>query len=581
MRKPASLFLLSFLAAGTLAGATTWYVSPLGSDWMDGEKATPFRTIKYAMDQAQNGDTIHLMPGTYREHVRFKPGCSITLEGSRAAVVDASDMKFKPTWSRSKEMPDGTWETPADTEFRTITVNGKWLTMLNYKRVTPEAAAKMPARVYGETVRQEFDDEVINIWDYHVIFRRGIGKYGWTGINRIGMYDPKRKVIYFRDVKNVEPDSLKFTFTRQNEPAIRIQDADQCVIRGITVRNGTTGVEMIRSNGTVVEDCAFLLCEFGVRIKEKCNDCKVRSSYFTLPGCSVTDPWKDEAWDNWMAHKVGGYWDRVAIFVENSGDRHEIHDNTIEDHWGGIQDTFDHAGRPKEVTFNRDLNVHHNRIHIISDDALEPNGSGINGRWHHNRISRSRCGVRLKDIFHGPFFAYNNILWDNKEDFRNYGCPDLRKAFVYVYNNTSTSPAAVTNNGVPKDVGTPNYFYVNNVFLCETWFRGNFAQPDWHGVYNLFFRRGTSPEWESSRALAKSLKKEEHSLWSEEKLPGGDWESLLIPDQYRRRAADPEKFCGRTLPGIDRSKPFYAGAVRPGEQLPAIPRTRAEAADEK
>jgi len=395
------------------------------------------------------------------------------------------------------------------------------------------------------------------------------------------MYHPKKKVIYFRDEKNAEPNDLKFTFSRQNDPAIRLHGADGCVIRGITIRNATTGIEMIRANRAIVEDCNFLLCEFGVRIKEECNDCKVRSCYFTLPSCSVTDPWAKESWDTWKAHKVGGYYDRIAIYVESSGDRHEIHDNRIVDHWGGIQDAFDHTKRPGQVTFNRDLNVHHNRIHIITDDALEPNGSGINGRWHHNMVSRSRCAVRLKDIFHGPFFAYNNLLWDNKEDFRNFGCADLRKAWLYVYNNTSSSPTAITNNGVPKNVGTPNYFYVNNVFLCESWFRGNFADPDWHGDFNVYLRRGGSPDWAKSKAFARKLGIDLHSKWIEGLSFEKEWNMLLIPDEYRKSDTDPEKFCGRDLPGIDRAKPFYSGALRPGEKLPTIPRPRYEATDEQ
>ena len=46
--------------------AADWYVSPSGQNWYSGNQAQPFETISKAIQEAQSGDTIYVMDGTYR-----------------------------------------------------------------------------------------------------------------------------------------------------------------------------------------------------------------------------------------------------------------------------------------------------------------------------------------------------------------------------------------------------------------------------------------------------------------------------------------------------------------------------------
>lgn len=88
-----SLVLLAALVAGAVH-AQTYYVSPKGADTNDGGFAAPWRTIQKAADSVRAGDTIEVMAGTYREHVRVggyaqkhigigRPGAWITLKPYR------------------------------------------------------------------------------------------------------------------------------------------------------------------------------------------------------------------------------------------------------------------------------------------------------------------------------------------------------------------------------------------------------------------------------------------------------------------------------------------------------------------
>lgn len=68
-------------AAGA-ASAQQWFVSPVGSDDPNGSPEQPFETIQQALDAAQDGDTIILMPGVYSgqgNYDLYLSGLSLTI----------------------------------------------------------------------------------------------------------------------------------------------------------------------------------------------------------------------------------------------------------------------------------------------------------------------------------------------------------------------------------------------------------------------------------------------------------------------------------------------------------------------
>ena len=209
------------------------------------------------------------------------------------------------------------------------------------------------------------------------------------------------------------------------------------------------------------------------------------------------DPKLDGAWDAaWKVHKRGGYWDRIAINIVKTIGGHQIHDNYIHNHWGGIQD----YGAPEENLY---LNVHHNRIDEIEDDGLEPNGSGKYCLWHHNHVTRSRCGFRIKEINQGPIFAFGNVFMNNKEDFRNFVGANYPKTFFIAYHNTSITNAAVNNNKVKMPPGNPNYCFFNNIFVCDKIYGGTHA-VNWQDAGNVYICRTPDQSWDESIKSAKA-----------------------------------------------------------------------------
>ena len=61
---------LLFVASSMLA--TTWYVSPSGSDNNAGTLAAPLATLMKAQSLASSGDTVYLNAGTYKIATRHQ-----------------------------------------------------------------------------------------------------------------------------------------------------------------------------------------------------------------------------------------------------------------------------------------------------------------------------------------------------------------------------------------------------------------------------------------------------------------------------------------------------------------------------
>ena len=119
-----------------------------------------------------------------------------------------------------------------------------------------------------------------------------------------------------------------------------------------------------------------------------------------------------------------------------------------------------------------------------------------------------------------PLFAYGNVFRKNIEDFRNFGTINLAKADVFIYHNTSDTKAAVNNNSVPAEIGTPNYHYYNNFFLCDYIFAGTYAMPDWHDAGNVYLKRKDNEKWESVMKKVFSTNFKSASKFIENGNPG-------------------------------------------------------------
>ena len=547
------------------------YVTPAGRNGASGTKVEPLARIQEALDRATPGTTVHLAPGVYRERVCFNQGgvanFPVTLEGEPGAVIDASD-PITLEWKPADDLGPGVYKAALAAPVITVTVDDKIVTILDERRVDPENVRKVLARGKNKQALGVVPENVYTPdWAWPMIFQKGIGPSGWEGVKALVMYSDNRKELILRLRGNPDPRKLKLTVAPRL-PAIAIRGVDRCVVRGVTIRYAWQGVLVEHSAGSTVEACRIETTDHGVFLGAGADRCTVRFNEISQDPYAGASPKMTGWWDNWLAVKAGGFYDRVGIEIHATAGGHAIHDNYIHDGWDGIEDTG-------AVGENRNLDVHHNRIFRAADDGLEPNGAGENCRWHDNWVEETCCGFRIKTIKAGPLYAYRNIYIDNGEDYRCF-VPKY-PASVYVYHNTSTSSSAVTYNKV-QGIGTPNYWFLNNIFWCERWWSGSELKPNWHGEHNVIVRRGQRSDWSKTKNLAAELGIDRSSLWLEGDPGFVNAEShdvrLRADSPARNHAGDLTTLTGKSLPGYETGKKPDAGAVQYGGPLPEIPRKR-------
>lgn len=520
-------------------------------------RVAPGESVQAALDAAGPGDTVLLEAGIHRERVMMprggRHGAPVTLEGLPGAVLDGSEA-VELDWRPAEDIAPGAWRAHVPFVPFLVTAEGKIITMLSETRVDP-ATVENPA------------------WHWPRIFREGVGPSGWEAVRALGMYRQAERELVLKFGDHADPRTVTITVAPR-EACVRILDADRCVVRNLALRYGAYGVLIEESVGTVVEGCTIGPVDYGVWLGAGSYACTVRFNEISGDPHAITDPWQRGSWDNWQAHKTGGFHDRFGVQIHRSAGHHHVHDNLIRDVWDGIED----RGGPGE---NRGLRIHHNLITRIADDGLEPNGAEEDCHWHDNIVTDAICGFRIKAPTVGPLYAYRNIFFNCREDFRNFGSTELRPATVYVYHNTSTAATAIVSNKV-WGIGTPNYHYFNNLFHCSRWWgnAGESVEPNWRGDYNVYCRRGDSRGWDEGISLAARLGLDPSSLWTENS-PGfrdlGNRDvSLLAGSPALGRGGDLRAILGVDLPGLPDKQTPDAGALQSGEAMPVLPRPRDE-----
>ncbi|MDR1279451.1 MAG: hypothetical protein LBK99_01345 [Opitutaceae bacterium] len=553
------------------------YISPDGDDLAAGNATSPRRSIQKALDTARPGDVIRLLPGVYVTRVKFMQGGArehpVTLEGTDGAILDGRET-FVPTWKPMPDIAPHVYSSPAPFEPRHVVAAGLVVPLLNERKVGKDS-----------------------LWKE--LFRDGIRKR-WEGVGALALYRSREKDLLIRFSDNRNPNDVQLDFSPVDSAVASIE-ADRCVVRNIGIRNAVHGIVIRNSTGAAVEHCRIGRTRNGIMVTTGADRCSIRFNEITLNSAGVNyastnrrEWWSPLAWDLWMAYKTYGFADGRAIHMDRSTGGHRIHDNYIHNHWDGISATGWDAWkstakqRMARVEYNRDVDIHHNRIERMNDDALEPNDGGINQRWHHNFIQKARCGLRLKPIDKGPAFFWANQFQGNSEDIRCYGELELNPGMVYVYHNSGTASHAINSNKI-SGIGTPNYYFLNNLFHAESWWRNFLSDPpNWTGDYNVYVRRGNSPDWVAGKELAQTLHIDPHSRWVDAKSMDSPYVNegagdFRLTDGGPARGAGAgsvllSRITGRQLPGLEEfathSNLTDAGALPYGAPFIQIPRKR-------
>jgi hypothetical protein len=548
--------------------------APTGTTYTVTPGVAPYPTIQSALNVALSaGDRVYVPAGTYRERVSFKAD-GITLEGAAGAIIDGSNA-ITPTWSQAPSpFVTGVYRTQI-TSFvpRTVTANGKWVLQLD---------------------KTKADDSPTSEPFWRDIFNNGApdgsGWSGWDGMRALAMYDNAtgEKWLYVRFKDNLNPSTLAMTISADSK-CVTVNGFDDCTVRGLTMKNGTYGVHVTNSAGTVVEECVIGPIEYGVFLTTGADQCIVRHNEIFLDPYWGADPWREAAYDAWEVNKGQGWSNRYAVYIGNTLGGNEVHDNYLRDHWDGVNSN----GNSSKLLGDK---VHHNYLYRLFDNSIKASYNQADNEFHDNLIEVGRVGFRVSNPdAPGPLYVYRNLFIENKNDVRINSGSLLPDSEVWIYHNTSMSDTAIgVEWGSAPNSHTPNYHIVNNLFWCITAARDtSYAAVDWQADYNVYVKAapGDRPfpaEWDSLNATQRQQKwdlginqaddviatNEDNTLWQATGLPGftdsdGRDLSLISGGVARNRG---QNLVGSGLPGVSSDTTPDAGALQYGEAMPVLPR---------
>ncbi|HBC89658.1 MAG TPA: hypothetical protein DCZ94_22190 [Lentisphaeria bacterium] len=442
---------------------------------------TKFASALEAVAAAQTGDVIVLGSGLHRGPLAFKKS-GITLKGEPGAYVTAYDAKWKPEWKKEPAYGKYAYSSPIPFDPQNMAIDGR--VMIN-----------------AEEQRHGLD-----------VHEDGIGRNDRTPQQSIFTYISKEKRVLVSFSKEINPADHRIDACGK-EPIIKIEGVDNCHVEQLILGGGIEGVQFKNTKGSSVKKCLIFGTDIAAHLSSGATECKVLENDITWNAdalsseCDPSTGLVDN--DVWNTHKQYGSYDKWGVFAGASGKDNEVAYNYVYDIWDGIEAA---GGGDKEgiadyyrnkvfkgiSQFNIGLKVHHNRVDLCLDDALEPGGELVNNQWYSNVISRAKCAIRIKTVAFGPFYVYDNLFFKCSDGMRFYkSTPE--SATVYVYHNIIEYPSAIIYHAMDQVAwndpelkklikpGTPGFHVFNNIFLCEKPFSNSSGiKPNFKGDYNLY-----------------------------------------------------------------------------------------------
>ncbi len=408
----------------------TLYVDASASPGGNGSVILPFRTIQEAIDRAGPGTRVSVADGVYREAITFPtsgtPGKWIQVKAQGdAAILDSADYFSGNIWK-----PD--------------TRENVWSTVLS---IPVYYLARDGNRYYQFEDKKGLVDSV------------GHDK---TKMNEGWFYEPGTQKLYVRSLDN--PADHTWQVPRLNR-AFNLIGRDWIWIEGLGIQYYTTstngcGICTLNSSHIVIRNNRIRNSQIGIYTEwTGTTSTDQRGNDTRIEGNDVSDPKGVWPWAAVKATRMEG----TAILVRGHVGT-IVRDNIVHDFFNGIFTGSSAAGISaySEVAF--DVDVYHNYIHNIADDALEPEGACVNHRFRSNTIDQSFVGVSIAPVTQGP-------TWVLRSTFTDYTGRAIKLAsksdgIALIYHNTfwTTSP-----NVNDADLITP----VSNVKMRDNIFQGS------------------------------------------------------------------------------------------------------------
>lgn len=473
--------------------ATVGYAKPSG-DLLDG--ATEVKVVRdgqtfgspsamAALKHAQRGDIIKLGAGTHQGPLILDTP-NITLCGKVGTLVrvNGNDATWQPSWQRALEYGSFAWRSEIPFEPVTMSIDQR-------------------AMIHATESRGGLS-----------VHAQGAGRGGRTPLRGVFTYLASQKQVVVSFASDLQPSEHDIEAARKGSNAIVVQ-ADNCTVRNLIATGGDAAILLTHTSESVVDHCLVYAANAGIRVGQNATRCKVSHCDITWNQDAVSLDCDRETGlagdDVWITHKRFGTYDKWGIEIDRAGPDNEVCYNYVYDVWNGIQNS---NGVSKDATaahyrdhvfkgistHNVGLKVHHNRVDLTMDDALEPGNELVDNHWYSNVVTRARCAARFKTIEMGPFYFYDNTLLQCGDGLRLYKTAP-KQATVFIFNNVVEHPNGIIYHKV-DDVawgdawlrknlkrGTPGFALFNNLFICEQPFAnqaGSTVTPNFKSDFNLY-----------------------------------------------------------------------------------------------
>lgn len=441
--------------------STVIYVDDDALPGGDGSFAAPFRTIQEGVNRAGPGTQVSVADGIYRENVTFPASgtagnwIQVKAQGG-GAILDGSEVLAQDVWT-PYEGRSNVWFTKIGPGIGYLARSQK--RFYNYA----DLSGLLNARgLNGVDIRE-----------------------GW-------FYEPGTSRLYVRVAG--DPANYSWQVPRVNH-AFDVDGRDWIWIEGFEMRfYGTTtngcGVCALNASHVVIRRNRIHNLQLGVFInwtggEDRGNDTRIEYN-------EIYDPPVNE-WQ-WKAVKSSSMEGTAIIVRGHIGAI--VRGNDIRQFFNGIYTGSSAALENPAVAFDAD--IYNNRIRLVSDDGLEPEGACVNHRFRNNTVDSMLVGISLAPVTHGP-------VWVMRSTFTNFSGTSIKwdlnsDGIALIYHNTSWTNAGGLNamsmlrpshNAVMR-----NNIFQGNGYAFEEAFAGSTGH-DWD--YDNWYTTRASPhfKWEN------------------------------------------------------------------------------------
>lgn len=409
-----------------------YYVSPAGDDANPGTKEKPFRTLGHAAKQAQPGDGVLALSGTYPEGDLFT-----RLQGlAEKPIVFAAAPDAKPILDSSTAIPknSGAWKDVGD---------GVFASAVAYPVCQPGYLARDGLRMFRCNSLAEL-------------------KLDKDKIGRAWYHDEKTGKLYVRPGPKLDANQGAYNLAR-HVYALHLDGSKHVVVRGFTMRYyGNVAVRLSGgAQGCMIVDNIIHNVPGGFFLKnETTRDNAIWRNEIFEPGLADFP---------WGAIKESGYPRQGLYYAAGRGTSvcyNKIHgwfDCVCPESWRN----------PDKLELNRDGDVMFNELYNAGDDAIEADGGGVNLRLHGNRIRNCLAALSLAPVERGPVYVTRNDATFRGLMFKLNitGCTSL--GWTYCYHNSGYCQTIGEDGGTaisfPPTIPCENKVFRNNAIICNEW----------------------------------------------------------------------------------------------------------------